>query len=324
MSALDAAIGYVRALFWNDDQHRPRALWRLSVLAVLSVVLSVAVTVALTVVSATVQASVWFGATPPQRLLRTSLTAAATIVSVYVVGRFLDRRPFADFGLDVDRDWLVDLGFGLALGAGLMTCVFALELALGWVRVVGTLRGGGSLGFLPAATAVLGTFLLVGFYEELLARGYLLTNVAEGLARFGRAVALGVATLVSSGVFGLLHAGNPNATALSTLTIGLAGVFLALGYLLTGELAIPVGLHVTWNFFQGVVYGFPVSGLALGVSVVAVEQRGPAFLTGGSFGPEAGLVGVAAMFLGSLAIVGWVRLRYGAASLAPVETPQLR
>ncbi|MFC6726909.1 CPBP family intramembrane glutamic endopeptidase, partial [Halobium palmae] len=181
-----------------------------------------------------------------------------------------------------------------ALGAGLMTVVFLVELAAGWVRVTGTFEGGAT-GFLVGFVGILVVFLFVGVYEELVARGYLLTNVAEGLAGYvGVNGATAVAVLVSSALFGLAHFGNPNATLLSTFNVGLAGVMLALGYVLTDELAIPVGLHITWNFFQGVVYGFPVSGTGGFAKVLVVEQGGPTLLTGGSFGPEAGLLGVGA------------------------------
>lgn len=324
MSPLDSLRRAVRVTFWNADRRRLRAPWRLALFALGSVVLSFGVGYGLALAPAGALRWLQAASAPLRRFVTTALSAATTTLAVYLAGRFLDRRPFEDFGLGIDRDWWIDLGFGLALGAGLMTLVFGVELALGWVRVADTVRADGRLGFLPAAALVLGTFLLVGFYEELLARGYLLTNVAEGLARFGRAVAVVAATVVSSAVFGLLHAGNPSATALSTLAVGLAGVLLAFGYLLTDELAVPIGLHVAWNFFQGVVYGFPVSGLDVGTSLFVVEQRGPTLVTGGSFGPEAGLIGWAAMAVGCLAVVAWVRVRHGAVSLAPIERPTLR
>jgi membrane protease YdiL (CAAX protease family) len=258
-------------------------------------------------------------------LLNTTVSAAATLVAVGVAALLFDRRRVADFGLGIDRDWWVDLGFGLSLGAGLMALVFLLELALGWVRVTGTFDGGAT-GFVVGFVGILIVYLFVGFYEELVARGYLLTNVAEGLAGYvGVRGATAVAVLVSSGLFGLAHFGNPNATALSTFNVALAGVMLALGYVLTDELAIPIGLHITWNFFQGAVFGFPVSGTGGFPRVLVIEQRGPDLVTGGSFGPEAGLLGVGAMALGSAAIVWWSGRKYGRRAIHPgLTTPDLR
>ncbi len=91
----------------------------------------------------------------------------------------------------------------------------------------------------------------------------------------------------------------------------LIALLLGLGYILTGELAMPIGIHFTWNFFQGYVFGFPVSGSSTGSSVIAIQQGGPALWTGGAFGPEAGLVGILATALGCILILLWVRWRYG-------------
>ena len=105
-----------------------------------------------------------------------------------------------------------------------------------------------------------------------------------------------------------------------------AGLFLGLGFILTGELAIPIGLHMSWNFFQGSVFGFPVSGLKLGDSLITIQQGGPDFITGGTFGPEAGLIGLAAIILGGLMIVLWLRMTRERAVIAQnlaVYTPAL-
>jgi hypothetical protein len=312
--------------FWNADERRLRAPWRL--LFGVAVYLLASLGVGLLLSRSGLLGSVGVQGSAVRRALSVSLNGVVVVAAVAVAALVLDRRRYADYGFDLDRDWWLDLGFGLALGAVLMTGVFVVELALGWVVVTGTFVAGPS-GFLSGFALVLVTFLWVGLYEELMLRGYLLTNLAEGLrlswpVEVERPVAVGVATLLSSALFGFLHAVNPNATLVSSVVIGVAGVMLALGYVLTGDLAIPVGLHVTWNLFQGSVYGFPVSGLGIGTSVVAVEQRGPSVVTGGSFGPEAGLAGLAAMALGSALTVGYVRWRYGDLSLAPVDVPALR
>ena len=115
----------------------------------------------------------------------------------------------------------------------------------------------------------------MGVYEELVFRGYQLRNMAEGLNQPGlspRAAVL-AAWVLSSLLFGVLHALNPNAGVMSTVNIVLAGLMLGAGYLLTGELAVPIGLHVAWNFFQGNVFGFPVSGLTpIGATFISTQQ----------------------------------------------------
>jgi membrane protease YdiL (CAAX protease family) len=252
------------------------------------------------------------------------------LISVWLAGRFLDRRPFADFGFHLGGGWWLDFCFGIALGALLMSAIFLVELGFGWITVTGTFQT-----LLPGTRFALAIllpatlFLCVGVYEELLFRGYQIRNAAEGLNLpvVGPRNAVILAWVLSSAFFGYLHADNPNATLLSTVNIALAGMMLGLGYALTGELAIPIGLHISWNFFQGNVFGFAaVSGLEpVGATFLSTEGGGPGLWTGGPFGPEAGLLGPAAMILGSLLIALWVRLRNGKLAIhAPIAGgPQL-
>ncbi|CAA9444701.1 MAG: CAAX amino terminal protease family protein [uncultured Rubrobacteraceae bacterium] len=244
---------------------------------------------------------------------------AAVLISVWIAGRFFDRRrPFAALGLRLEREWWLDLGFGLLLGAFLMTAIFLVELWAGWIEVTGTFETSDGMSFLPAILAPAMLFLCVGTYEELLSRGYQLTNMAEGLnyPALGPRGAVVLAWVISSSLFGLLHLANPNATLVSTVNIAFAGLLLGTGYILTGRLGIPIGLHITWNFFQGNVFGFPVSGMDdLGATFISIEQGGPSLFTGGVFGPEAGLLDIAATIVGSLLIWLWVRVRSGKAKL---------
>jgi membrane protease YdiL (CAAX protease family) len=200
-----------------------------------------------------------------------------------------------------------------------MALIFAFELAAGWVSVTGYLDGGGRPFWGEIWLPVL-VFICVGIQEEMSTRGYLLRNLAEGLnfKRSGPRTALIAAYVISSLIFGGLHAANPNASLTSTLSIALAGFFLGLGFVLTGELAIPIGLHISWNFFQGNVFGFPVSGSPAGPSFIAIEQAGPAWATGGAFGPEAGVIGLAAIALGCGLTLWWVRRRTGRLRLQAV------
>src|SRR5699024_1075539 len=114
-------------------------------------------------------------------------------------------------------------------------------------------------------------------------------------AALGSRGAAVVATLATSVLFGFMHAFNPNVSAIAIVNIVIAGIVLAVPYLLTGSLALSVGLHFSWNFVQGSVFGFPVSGNRLDATIIQTAQQGPDIWTGGSFGPEAGILGILGM-----------------------------
>ncbi|MFB9826221.1 CPBP family intramembrane glutamic endopeptidase [Halobaculum roseum] len=290
---MTGVVDAVRSAVWNAPERRPRAPLRLAAALVVIVVALVAGGVAAAVLGLPVP-------------LSTVLPMLAVTGATLLAARYVDIRTFADLGLRREPGWLADLGAGLALGVALQTVVAGVGLAAGWFRVADTLVGTAA-GF----GSVLLVFLVVGFYEELVSRGLLLVNVAEGLRFAGERVAVGGALAVSAAVFGLLHAANPGASLASTVGITLAGAFLGVGFVLTGRLSFPVGVHISWNAAQGLLYGFPVSGLGIDAAVVDLEPTGPTIVTGGSFGPEAGLLGAGAIALGTVATVAWVRYREG-------------
>ena len=303
----------MRRLFLNEEV-RFRAGWRLLCQFLLYTVgVSLLGSLALGAVAG-LSPGAGTGPSPYASVLFYAGAALVATATVWVCGRSLDGRPFSGFGLRLDRAWWSDLGFGLLLGASLMTGIFLVQLAAGWVSVTGSFVGVEGGAFFPAILAPTALFVCVGFYEELVSRGYQLTNLAEGLngAVVGPKGAIVLAWVLSSSVFAAVHLFNPNTGALSTLNIFLAGMMLGAGYVLTGQLAIPIGLHTTWNFFQGNVFGFPVSGLDLvGATFLSTRQTGPDLLTGGPFGPEAGLLAPAAMAVGVGLIALRVRRRAG-------------
>ncbi len=331
----------IASVFWNRDEHRFRSLWRLMGQLIILVVIALPLQMGVGAAAVGIlmsRAGITLGQLTDPEVMQSVLAPqalqelllgspvmvvlaalgalVAVLLSVWLAGRLLDRRRFADFGLRFGRNWWIDFGFGLLLGALLMLAVFLIELAAGWVTVKGTLvTDNPNVPFAAAILPPLLLFLAVGFYEELFSRGYQLRNMAEGLnwRVIGPRGAIVIALLFSSAVFGLLHVFNPNASFISTFNIFVAGgILLAMGYLLTGELAIPIGVHITWNFFQGNVFGFPVSGGDYRwATFISIEQGGPDLWTGGAFGPEAGLIGLAAILVGGLLIALWVRWRYG-------------
>ena len=322
----------ITRIFWNQDQKRLRAFWRLgfhtSLVLILTSLLTVGLlflAVAFDVASGTGLQDVVAGTGPIELMeapwvnlvIAPLATFLGILLATFVAGRWMDRRPFKQFGISFSKGWWVDFGFGLGLGATLMGLIFLVGWLTGSVQVTGFFvvsnsHGGFVLGLIQALVF----FVLVGIYEELLSRGYHLVNLAEGFSGglSSERWALMLAFLVSSLVFGILHLGNPNATWVSAVNITIAGIFLGLGMVLTGSLAIPIGLHITWNFFQGNVFGFAVSGMNIGATVIATETVANTWLIGDAFGPESGLISLGAMLIGGLLTVLWIR-RKGAVRL---------
>lgn len=227
---------------------------------------------------------------------------ASVVAVTWLARRFIDRRGFLNLGLRPKPLFWADLLVGVALGALLMAGIFAVQRAAGWLELQRFAWEEVSWQkLLPQLAASLWLYLVVAVNEELMVRGYVLQNLAEWLNMCW-------ALVISSAVFGLLHAANPHATWVSTLNLAVAGIFLASGYLVTGSLWLPMGLHFGWNFFQGTVFGFPVSGTG-GFHLIRHSVTGPSWATGGRFGPEAGLPGLAAMVLGTLVIWLWGHIR---------------
>jgi membrane protease YdiL (CAAX protease family) len=323
---------YVARILWNGDERRVRALWRLAAQTIMCILIMLLLQYILALVIgllsfATGSAEAWlFDLDAAEAAFRGwsrnlsdaplfALRYVSTVACVWLAGRILDRRSFVDFGFHISKAWLADLCFGLILGGSLITLIFLVELAIGWVKITGTfvVRESGNdfaTAILPAAV----TMLFIGAEEELLSRGYQLTNLAEGFncRHISPQWSVTIASLLSAAIFALMHAGNPHACAISTLGVFMGGLVIALGFVLTGELAIPMGLHVSWNFFQSNVFGFPVSGMDFSsATFIASQQHGPELWVGDAFGPEAGLLSLSAMVLGCLLIPLWVRLHYG-------------
>jgi membrane protease YdiL (CAAX protease family) len=302
-----------RAAFWNERESRLRAGWRLVIHTACMMAFMAGASRLVEGLGVDLEIS---GDTPlGVFFIPGTMMLVGALVTTWLAGRLLDRRRFSDFGFQMDRAWWFDFWFGLGLGALLMTLVFVVEWSAGWITVVDTFHTRSPEDAFGASFLVFVVlFVCVGFAEELLSRGYHIKNLAEGLRspRLDARRAVLLAWLISSVAFGLLHASNPNASVVSVLNIIVAGLAMGSGYVLTGQLALPIGMHISWNLFLGNVYGFPVSGRSAPAdiaTVVSMEQSGPELWTGGAFGPEAGLVGLFAALVGALAIFLWVRRR---------------
>ena len=285
-------------IFLTSDERRLRAGWRLLVHGLIFVICALIIAGG---------AGVLLLGTGNEALLENQLINQAIFlititVATFLARRFVDRRSFISLGFAWNGQAGRDLLVGFLIPAVIMGAIFLVEWALGWLDFRGFAWEFGPVSIIATTVPIMFlVFVLVGWNEELLSRGYWLQNMAEGVN-----LPFGVA--LSSVLFGLLHLANPNATIIAVVGVMLAGVFLAYGYVRTRQLWLPIGLHIGWNFFENTVFGFPVSGIDT-LGLLFHTNTGPELITGGAFGPEAGLIVIPGMLLGAGLIYGYTRKR---------------
>ena len=213
----------------------------------------------------------------------------------------LRREPLSSVGFVLDRRWARQLAAGTALGLAAALFAVAMIAAVGGVRFeldparsVATLVYGGYV------------FVFVALFEETLFRGFVFQRLVAGAGPWAAQLVLGL-------VFATSHWGNPDmhgaTLAWATLELFLGAVLLGLAYLRTRSLALPIGIHLGWNWTHGSLLGFRVSGFEQSGWFQPLLQDLPEWVTGGRFGPEASVFAVVVDLLLILALWRWRRAR---------------
>ena len=194
--------------------------------------------------------------------------------------KFIEKNPLSTLGF-IKKNWLKYLGWGILLSL----------LQMGVIALVYQVGGIGTFELnelsLEPILFILGLFpfwLLQGGTEEVATRGWLLTRIASRAN-------LPLAIAISSSLFGFLHLGNAGVTFLSVLNIILDGFLAGLLFIYTDSIWLVVAQHGTWNYVQGNLLGFQVSGTGADASIFSFTMgSGPDWLTGGEFGAEGSII----------------------------------
>ena len=221
------------------------------------------------------------------------LINAAQIVILFLIFKLIYKRPLSQMGLS-SQSWFKRLCLGITAGV-IAISLYALIASLLGIAVFEPvdLR---SLNWADMLTGLV-FFISVGFYEEILSRGYFMTVLKT--TRNKRLI-----IAIPAVIFGFMHLLNPSIGLLGILNIFLIGLAFAYMFIKTGSLWMPIGYHISWNFFQGYIYGIQVSGLEQ-MSLMKYTATGSDLLTGGAFGAEGGLV-CTAIILGLLAYIHFI------------------
>jgi membrane protease YdiL (CAAX protease family) len=276
---------------------RLRAIWRAVLYVLLCGVLTLTAQLALALVVAQVASernmpTAAGGLLPPEQGIPLyALMIAAALTAAWWMLNVFDQRSFRTLGLSFEPSWWRELLLGFSVGATLIAAVGAAGAVSGAVRWRVAPESSGFAEFF-----VLGAMLLLAAaWEEIIFRGYLFQRLVESVG------ALWAVALLAA-LFGAVHIPNPAATPLSTANTALAGILLAVAYLKTRALWMPIGIHFAWNWVMGPVLGFPVSGIRIPTRLLAAEVSGPLWLSGGDYGPEGSVVLTAA----AVALTVWL------------------
>ena len=218
-----------------------------------------------------------------------NLLGSFTVLWLFM--RFVDKLPFMKLGF-----YLKNRGKDIVAGIGLGFLIMAMGYCI--LAFAKEIRFAGMYFDLKELLIAIGVFIIVACVEEALLRGYVLRNLMISFNKY-------IALLVSSLLFSLMHAFNPNVDGFALCIIFLAGIFLGISYIHTKNLWFPIGLHFGWNFFQS-LFGFNVSGVDF-YSLVEFSLPAKDIWNGGAFGFEGSVLAVVFQVLAIITIAFYMK-----------------
>ena len=230
--------------------------------------------------------------TPLQMTIVSVFSLAGTLLVIWLFMRYIDKKPFVSLGFS-KQFMLRDILLGILVGIVLMLTGFGLLLAMGELSIESI-----QFSFSNFLLNLL-LFSCVAVTEEVMTRGYILSNLMASMNKF-------IALAISSLIFSLLHLANPNVTFLSLSNIFMAGVILGIPYIINRRLWFPIALHLSWNFMQGPVLGYKVSGITTS-TIITTQYPAESIWNGGTFGFEGSLPSLILLIVASVGMYFYYR-----------------
>ena len=215
-------------------------------------------------------------------LLITLFSFAFISLLVFFRVKVIEKRSFSSIGFN-KNNWLKKYSLGFLIGLAMMSIIVLILFPFGYITVEKNPIQPVGISAIASVLVILFGWSIQGATEEIVTRGWLLNVLSTKYN-------IGVGLLISSTLFGLMHLTNPNVNYIAVINIILVGLFYGLYVIKTNDLWAVCGMHSAWNFAQGNIFGFKVSGLDVSVgSLIDLNLVGSDFVTGGIFGPEAGI-----------------------------------
>ncbi|SFR73178.1 CPBP family intramembrane glutamic endopeptidase [Anaeromicropila populeti] len=191
--------------------------------------------------------------------------------------RHFVKEPLTKIGLVSWKEGKKDFVVGLLMGTVAMSIIFIFLFVTKRVTIR-SIQSPVSWNFLFYIIM----FVAVGFAEEILSRGFVMGALRRSKNKWCIMSAPAI-------IFGVLHLGNNGVSWAAMINLILIGFAFSLAFYKSGNIWLPIGCHITWNIFQGCIYGFLVSGIETPTVINLAVKRKDIF-TGGNFGPEGGIL----------------------------------
>jgi len=281
-SLLSPPAGMIRGqatIFWNEREMR--AGWRVMIYLALFFVIGgaesfLAVFLHLPMVTATqISASAL--------LVQELILLSAAFAPAAILGA-LEGRGFRDYGLPGTGAFLRRFWQGIFWGLLMISTMILLIRLLGGFSFGDLALGGRALWGYAALWGLV--FLSVGFFEEFFFRGYTQFTLASGIGFWPAATAI-------SAAFAALHLRNGGEGPVGALSLFVIGMFFCLTLRRTGNLWFAVGLHASFDWGETFLFSVPNSGVVAPGHLLNSSLHGPAWLTGGTVGPEGSVMAFA-------------------------------
>jgi membrane protease YdiL (CAAX protease family) len=232
---------------------------------------------------------------PPSTGLLLELSHIVPVIAATAIMAAMERRPFLYYGFQGSARG-VRLLSGLVWGFIAISVVVLILRHLGYLSLDGRTMGG--LAALRYAVAWAAMFLLVGFCEEAMFRGYAQFTVTRGIGFWWGA-------LLFCLPFGLMHASNPGESPAGLVGAGAASLIFCLSLWYTGSLWWAVGFHAAWDWGQSCFYGTADSGLVAQGHLFASHPVGKPLWSGGATGPEGSVIVIPLLLVIALLMAAW-------------------
>lgn len=232
-----------------------------------------------------------------------ALPFGLVILGFFAWVRFVEKRPIYTMGFE-KKNFVKKYVRGFIIGFLMMAVCAGTFAVLGLVKINYSNPSIKGINALSGVLIVLIGWIIQGASEEVMVRGWLMPVIGSR-----NNAALGI--FISAIIFGALHLLNNNIGALPIINLVLYGVFAALFVIWEGGLWGACALHSAWNWTQGNIFGFEVSGTVApgGILIDLDTIIGKDLVTGGAFGVEGGLVCSTVLTIGIIILIMLINRR---------------